>query len=1188
MRIKKFLYYLRFAPFIILLLSLSYGFKGDNKKGGSKLNKSVIHMNKTTSGKVGDGYRININNLDVPVNNKGIIAEVDLPDNGTTNGYYLGHEFLFSGGFFLSGTRNGSPWANAVAAATLVEDYVPGTVESGQTDPRAQLYVLNSQDQPFSQSWQDWKDAVDLGADFYDGDGDGQYNPVDLNGNGVWDPDEDAPDLLGDETVWCVYNDGLPASQRRWTTISPMGIEIRQTVFGFASAGAIGNLLFVRYRIKYVGLNKPDDPESLNDVYFGVWADPDVGEVDGYNHNLVGCDTTRNSGYTYLKDPSPQDWGNQPPCFMIDFFSGPLAYIPGITFIDNNGDGIYNTGDTPLDSAISVRGNVLGIKSYPGARNQPLSSFVEYINGDPVLNDPDNAIQARNLILGLSRTGEVVDPCNWSYGEVQSGTDCAQVDPRFWYSGDPVANTGWINTAPADIRQMSNTGPFILKKGEEQEIVVAYVVGQGNSPLNSITVTKQIDDGAQYIFDHNFVAPTPPPPVTAESQSALQVGSGEDFIDLIWDTAPQFNFVDSTDAYNDHFQGYKIYAYKSNTTAPTVNNESNRKLIATYTADNFIQDVYTTNATGGEEILYKQPDSTYQLDPDLYGSSNGRLRIRITEDPFTGTPLIKGKPYYFSIVGYALNWFALIYKDDPSQPLGTVGNYLIDPLAFVGNVENIEKIIPVTMGENLYTPPFPVQSSTHQEGYSDGEVGYDIVQPDNLKGDDYKITFMKDSSSASYKMFWKLTNTTTNSVLADSMDQYTLGSSVTAGQVYEGFIPRVKPLTTTIGTSSYEPSANIWYSDFDPTRGTGVYYVGKDIPQGGPITLTNNTLAQSDAIHADDLRRVELRFGENGKAYRYLNGFIPTTPIPSSKKSSYFYAPRITADDTVGNGEVGKLGEGFVDVPFTAWVVDERYDIPDKQLAVGFIEMSKDYGGQPDGIWNPTDSLLATSEVIVIFNADYDQNGGQIEYTGGNFNGTDVYADLIRGFTIPADAPGVTDQQRTIAKSKWFNAMYVVGLEKETPSTFYQNGDKLIIPMTTYPYTSADIFQFTTRSSDNLTDTEGKDLFKKVNVFPNPLYGFNPATSYTNIPSDEPFVTFSNLPRDITITIYSLSGNKLRTLTTDDKSSPSSPFLEWDLKNESGIRVASGLYLAIVDSPKYGQKILKFSIIMPQKQLQKY
>ncbi len=1186
MRIKKLLYYFKFAPFIILLLSLSYGFKGDNKNGGSKLNKTVTRMNKTTSGKVGDGYRMQINNLNVPLNSKGVIAEVNLPDGGKGNGYYGNHEFLFSGGFFLSGTREGVEWANAVAAATLVEDYVPGTVADGQADPRAQLYVLNSQDLPFGQSWQDWKDAVALGADFYDGDGDGQYNPVDLNGNGKWDPDEDSPDLLGDETVWCVYSDGLPAAQRRWNTISPLGIEVRQTVFGFASAGAIGNLLFVRYRIKYVGL-RPSDPETLNDVYFGVWADVDIGENTGYQINLVGCDTTRNAGYTYLKNPSPGDWGNQPPCFMIDFFSGPTAYIPGVTFDDQNGNGIYDQGETAYDTAYSIRGSLKGVASFPGARNQPLSSFVEYINGDPVLNDPDNADQARNLILGLSRAGEVVDPCDWSYGTVLGGVPCADVDPRFWYSGDPVNEIGWINTTESDIRQMSNTGPFILRKGVEQEIVAAYVVGQGNNPLNSITVAQQIDDGAQYIFDHNFVAPSPPPPVSATSESALQAESGEDFIDLIWNTAPQFNFVDSTDAYNDHFQGYKIYAYKSNTIAPTVNNEENRKLIGTYTVNNFIQDVYTYNATGGQEVLYDQPDSTYQLDPELYGSGNGRLRIRITTDPFTGAPLVKGKPYYFSIVGYALNYYALIYRNDPNEPLGTDGDYLIDPIAFVGNVENIEKITQVTMGENLYTPPYPVQSTTQVSGYSDGEVGYDIIQPENLKGDQYEITFTKDSSSASYATLWRLTNVTTNSILIDSSDQYTFGSSVTAGDVYEGFIPRVRDITTTIGSASYVPSENRWYKSFDATRGTGIYYVGRDIPQGRAITLTNNSAARSTTIFADDLRRVELRFGENGKAYRYLNGFIPISVIQSTKKNSYYYAPRVTAADTVGNGEVGKLGEGFVDVPFTAWVVDEKHN-EEKQLAVGFIEMSKALGGDPDGVWDPSDSILATSEAIAIFNANYDPSGSQIEYTGGDFNGTEVYADIVRGFTIPPTAPGITEQQKLIAKSQWFNSMYVVGLEKETPSTFYSANDKLIIPITTYPYTSADVFQFTTRKSNNLTEDEGKDLFKKVNVFPNPLYGFNPATSYTNSPSDEPFITFSNLPRDITITIYSLSGNKLRTLTTGDKSSPSSPFLEWDLKNDSGIRVASGLYIAIVDSPKYGQKILKFSIIMPQKQLQKY
>jgi flagellar hook assembly protein FlgD len=87
---------------------------------------------------------------------------------------------------------------------------------------------------------------------------------------------------------------------------------------------------------------------------------------------------------------------------------------------------------------------------------------------------------------------------------------------------------------------------------------------------------------------------------------------------------------------------------------------------------------------------------------------------------------------------------------------------------------------------------------------------------------------------------------------------------------------------------------------------------------------------------------------------------------------------------------------------------------------------------------------------------------------------------------------------------------------------------------------------------------------------------------------DEPFVTFTNLPEQVTIKIYSLAGQLLRTLDKNDKSSPTSPFLRWNLQNESQLRVASGMYLAIVSSPKYGDKVLKFAIIMPQKQIQRF
>ena len=1176
---------------IVLLLAgivvTSFGFMGDDLNGNKKPQPLYKLNSVQGSGKQGDAYRMNINNINLPFNRKGNIANVNIPpvDQGA-GGRFAGPVFLFSSGFFLSGNANGQPWANAVAPSTLVEDYVPGTVAGGQGDPNAVIYVLNSQDEPFGPSWQDWIDAVGLGASFYDGDGDGVYNPVDKNGNGEWDPDEDRPDLIGDETAWCIFSDGLPSNQRRWNTVSQLGIEVKQTIFAFASAGAIGNLVFLRYRFKYVGGEEflYGNPDELTDVYFGVWADPDLGQ---YDDDRVGSDVPRNAGYTYNGEASDDQYGNEPPCYMIDFFSGPVEYIPGETFIDNDGDGEYTDGvDTPRDTAFSVRGQVMGVAEFPGAKNLPISSFVEYLNGDPNLNDPSNKEEARNYMLGLDRVGEQVDPCEFSHGN--PGFDgCETTDPLFWFSGDPVTGSGWISSDQQDVRQMTNTGPFVLKRGVEKEIVVAYVVGQGSDWLNSITVARKIDDGAQNIFDLNFLAPSPPPPVSPV------LTSGDDFIDIVWETDDAVSYLNKTPTWDLRFHIFNVYAFRTNNTADVVSSTQNSLLIASYQVDNFIGSLYKENAeTGGIEILYPEADSTNKLDMVTYSDpETGRIRLRLYNDPFDNTtPITKGTPYYFAIVGSAINYDALVNKADPNDTLQTEGDYYLSATAFAQEAENPRKIVSIIAGSELYNPPLDVQSANQINGAGTGNVGYDVIDNTQLKNATYEVTFFKDSSSTEYKMFWQLENISSSTVLVDSGEAYTYGLADVNQVVTEGFITKVEEQTATIGTPAYEPSEAIWYAPFDSASGTGAYYVGTDLPQGGPIIKFPD--AQSDQITADQLRRVELRFGDGGKAYRYINGYIG---LPRS--NNYTYASAITESDTVGKGVIGMLGEGFVDVPFTAWAVDDRYG-EEQQLAVGFVERRRTDtypNANPDGIWDPTDSLILSGEVIVIFNAPYDPNGGQIEYTGGTFNTpggqVTVWSDLIKAQvineSIPADAEGVTDEQRAIFDSPWFNSMYVVGLQRKDASSFFTSGDKLIIPLDVYPYTDADVYQFTT-SSRTISEADERELFNKVNVYPNPLYGFNTLTGYEGTAPDEPFVTFTNLPTDITIKIYSLSGQLLRTLSTADKSAPDSPFLRWDLQNENGLRVASGLYLAIVSSPKFGDKILKFTIIMPQKQIPRF
>jgi len=445
-----------------------------------------------------DAYALNINNIYLPLNRKGVLADVDVPPLGT-GGQFGGHTFLFSGGFFLSGYINGELWANAVASASLVEDYIQGEV-GDPNNPNAKLYKIRSVDEPFGYSWEDWSDAVSLGADFYDGDGDGIYNPIDKNVNGIWDPDEDCPDLLGDEMLWCVYHDGLPVTQRRWNTTLEVGIEVRQTVFAYSTVSELQNIIFIRYRINYVGLTS-SDPDVLTDVYFGVWGDPDLGTS---NNDLVGCDTMLTGQYTYnwYSDPI---YGNNPPSFFVKILNGPVTYIPGVTFIDNNGNGIYDEGiDSPTDTAYVHRGQVIGVKMYPGAINQNLSSAIGYINGDVNLNDPNTKDEARNYMLGLTRLGDIVDPCTWPYGTVQGGVDCSQINPMFWYSGDRVNNFGWLNNTPRDQRQLQTVGPFTLLKDKEYEIFVAYNIGQGIDWLTSITESKNIATVSGVLYNSNF------------------------------------------------------------------------------------------------------------------------------------------------------------------------------------------------------------------------------------------------------------------------------------------------------------------------------------------------------------------------------------------------------------------------------------------------------------------------------------------------------------------------------------------------------------------------------------------------------------------------------------------------------------------------------------------------------------
>ncbi len=442
-------------------------------------------------------YRLEINRFKVPFDNTGVIADVYI--NGSDGGRYDEKVVLFSGGFFITGKIGNDIWAVANASASRLQDFQAGVVGSSPYDPKNQLYRVKASDPHFSESWQNYSYAVQLGAKFYDGNNNGIYDPVDLNGNGIWDLNEDRPDMLGDETLWCVFNDGVPSWLRRFSNIYPLGLEIKQTVFALGEnlTGPIENMFFIRYIITNIGTVV----QEIDSVIFCGWADPDIGDaVD----DLVGCDTLLNIGYAYNSGYDSY-YGIDAPAIGISLLQGGISYITGETFIDNNYNEIYDTGiDTPLDTAFVNNGLFIGSNIFPGAKNTDQSSFIHYQASDAFLGDPNDEIETRFYSMGYTRLGGTINPCTWGLGEVRGGVDCNLVNPFYWYSGDPVTDIGWINTNPSDQRIITSTGTFKLKANEPVELWFAYVVGRGVDSLNSVTKMKEHVEYANKYYNSNF------------------------------------------------------------------------------------------------------------------------------------------------------------------------------------------------------------------------------------------------------------------------------------------------------------------------------------------------------------------------------------------------------------------------------------------------------------------------------------------------------------------------------------------------------------------------------------------------------------------------------------------------------------------------------------------------------------
>ena len=100
-------------------------------------------------------------------------------------------------------------------------------------------------------------------------------------------------------------------------------------------------------------------------------------------------------------------------------------------------------------------------------------------------------------------------------------------------------------------------------------------------------------------------------------------------------------------------------------------------------------------------------------------------------------------------------------------------------------------------------------------------------------------------------------------------------------------------------------------------------------------------------------------------------------------------------------------------------------------------------------------------------------------------------------------------------------------------------------------------------------------------MFPNPYYAVN--TEELN--KFQKFVTFNHLPANVKIRIFNLGGVMVKTI----EKVGGSQFQRWDLQNDAGLPVGSGIYIAYIEMPDLGTtKIIKLAVIQEEQILDRF
>lgn len=275
---------------------------------------------------------------------------------------------------------------------------------------------------------------------------------IDVNGDDIYNPDDgDYPKILGDQSIWTVFN--TIGNTNGLSSTNPFSLEIHLEAFAFDSIDEFQNSTFYKYTI----YNK--STWNYSELLVGRWMATQLGN---FQDDYWGCDTTQAMAIVYNADDYDEGsngYGDSIPMFGLQFIQVP--------------DGNYGTAN----------------KIYSFMDYGPFGGF----------DTPYLGAHYYNYMQGIFR-----NETEMTYGGDGVNSDSERTN--YLFPSDPTDPDGWSacssNSAPGYQHLVLSTGKYDLPIGSKLSFVIgAHATWNVTYPCPSFDPLKDLAMASVLMMD---------------------------------------------------------------------------------------------------------------------------------------------------------------------------------------------------------------------------------------------------------------------------------------------------------------------------------------------------------------------------------------------------------------------------------------------------------------------------------------------------------------------------------------------------------------------------------------------------------------------------------------------------------------------------------------------------------------